>query len=200
VAAFLPWQQLLVSLAQQLLRGEEPSLAQLVSLCLWPAVQQFTTYRVGSKAQPPLLLASMKELHRQREDYTRSVWAARMLLASVWHTLGSMCSGQEQASLPITRAVGEGVARDGGCSCYSPLMHEGMWTAMAGWVLFRGALRLLHVVSKGGGDIMAYLQLLLAYLLQLGCHGCLQIAATHEYNQVVPPDSDLWLQAPSWWG
>jgi hypothetical protein len=82
--AFPPWQQQLVALALQVLSGQEPSLAQLVSLCMWPEVQQFTTYRVGSGLDLPLLPAGCQVLYSQQVAYTHIIWRARLLVGGVW--------------------------------------------------------------------------------------------------------------------
>jgi hypothetical protein len=118
VAAFPPWQQQrLAALAQQVLNGQEPSLAQLVSLCLWPQVQQFRPFRVGAAgASPALLAARLRLLHSQRVAYTRAVWEARLLLAGVWLAVGCVVAGGQEGRLLLTRASGEGGARR--CSAY----------------------------------------------------------------------------------
>jgi hypothetical protein len=84
VPGFMPWQGQLAALARQVLAGHEPSLAQLVSLCLWPEVRDALVYRVGTGAQPPLLPSGCMALRRRREFYTRSVWVTRLLPAGVW--------------------------------------------------------------------------------------------------------------------
>jgi hypothetical protein len=103
VAAFPPWQQQLVALAQQVLSGVEPTPAQLVSLCLWPEVCQFTTCRVGCGQKPPLLLIfDSQHLHSRRVAYTRMVWAARLLLAGMWLAVEAATMDQEGRYLPPT--------------------------------------------------------------------------------------------------
>jgi hypothetical protein len=113
VAAFLPWQQQLVALAQQVLRGKDATPVQLVSLCLWPEVLQVTTYRVGPAGAPPLLDSGCELLHNQRVAYTRCVWAARLLLAGVWLALVAG-KGSTVGRFSLDPASGAGVHRVGG--------------------------------------------------------------------------------------
>lgn len=105
VAAFLPWQQRLAVLAQQVLEGREPSLSQLVSLCLMPEV---SIYRYQTPpAQPPGALPSSKSLKKRRVAYTRAVWEARVLLGGVWRTVASHIGGSVKKRLCLAHGTGE---------------------------------------------------------------------------------------------
>lgn len=101
VLALRPWQQQLAALAQQVLRGEDPTPEQLVSLCLWPQVSQFSTYRAGvAGGVPPLLPSTCQQLRSWRVPYTRAVWAARLLLAGMWLAVEAAAITQEGRYLP----------------------------------------------------------------------------------------------------
>jgi hypothetical protein len=101
VAAPAPWQQQLAALAQQVINGVDPTPEQLVSLCLWPQVSQFSTYRAGvAGGVPPLLPSTCQQLRSWRVPYTRAVWAARLLLAGMWLAVEAATITQEGRYLP----------------------------------------------------------------------------------------------------
>lgn len=109
VLAFLPWQHQLAVLALLVLAGQEPSLGQLVSLCLWPQLQCFTTHRVGSTAQPPLLATGCQLLQSCRVAYTHSVWRARLMVAAAWLAASETRNTMLSEGAVVLHTGGEGL-------------------------------------------------------------------------------------------